>query len=146
MRTRAAAILIQNNSIALLERHRAGMHYFTFPGGGLDAGETPEQGVVRETREELGVEVRVVRLAAKVWFRGDPQFFFLVEQTGGEFGSGAGEEYASDLDPARGTYEPVWMPLEQATVQNVLPKSVAALVQKSHPDNWPAEALTFTEG
>lgn len=104
MRTRAAAILIQNNSLALLERHRAGMHYFTFPGGGLDADETPEQGAVRETREELGVEVRVVRLAAKVWFRGDPQFFFLVEQTGGEFGSGAGEEYASDLDPARGTY------------------------------------------
>lgn len=53
MRIRSAAILIQNNSLALLERHRAGMHYFTFPGGGMDAGETPEQAVVRETREEL---------------------------------------------------------------------------------------------
>ncbi|RJP49963.1 MAG: NUDIX domain-containing protein [Anaerolineaceae bacterium] len=145
MRIRAAAILIQNNGLALLERHRTGMHYFTFPGGGLDTGETPEQAVVREVREELGVDIRVIRLAAEVWFRGNQQFFFLVEQTGGEFGSGTGEEFASGLDPARGTYEPTWLPLEQVTVQNVLPKPVAALAAKSHPNNWPAEPPIFME-
>jgi 8-oxo-dGTP diphosphatase len=96
MRTRSAAILIQNNSLALIERHRDGMHYFAFPGGGVDEGESPEQAVVREAREELGVEIRVLRLAAKIWFRGNPQFFFLAEQVGGEFGTGTGEEYASD--------------------------------------------------
>lgn len=137
MRIRSAAILIQNNSLALLERHRDGLHYFTFPGGGVDAGETPEQAVVREVYEELGIAIRVIGLAAEVWFRGNQQFFFLVEQTGGEFGSGTGEEFASDRDPARGSYEPVWMPLEQITVQNVLPKEVAALIVESHPNNWP---------
>lgn len=30
-----------------------------FPGGALEPGETPEQAVVREVREETGVEVRV---------------------------------------------------------------------------------------
>jgi 8-oxo-dGTP diphosphatase len=30
-----------------------------FPGGALEPGETPEQAVARETREETGVEVRV---------------------------------------------------------------------------------------
>jgi 8-oxo-dGTP diphosphatase len=145
MRIRSAAILIQNNSLALMERHRDGRHYFTFPGGGMDAGETPEQAVVREVSEELGVEVRVVRLAAEVWFRGNQQFFFLVEQVGGEFGTGTGEEYASDHDPARGTYEPVWMPLEQVTVQNVLPKTVAALAAISHPKNWPSEPIVINE-
>ena len=68
----------------------------------MDEGETPEQAVVREAREELGVEIRVLRLAAKVWFRGNPQFFFLAEQVGGEFGSGSGEGYASALGSARG--------------------------------------------
>lgn len=134
MRIRAAAILIHNNSLALMERHRDGLHYFSFPGGGVDDGETPEQAVVRETREELGVDVRVARLVAEVWFRGDRQFFFLVEQTGGTFGSGAGEEFASGLDPARGSYEPVWMPLERVPVENVLPRPVAALVAESHPN------------
>lgn len=145
MRVRSAAIFIQNNSLALLERHRDGLHYFTFPGGGVDAGETPEQAVVRELREELGIEVRVLRLAAEVWFRGNQQFFFLVEQMGGKFGTGAGEEYASDLDPARGSYEPVWMPLEQVAIQNVLPKPVAAFVVQSHPENWPAEAIVIED-
>ncbi len=145
MRIRSAAILIQNNSLALMERHRDGLHYFTFPGGGVDEGESPEQAVIREVREELGVDVRVLGLAAEVWFRGNQQFFFLVEQVGGEFGSGAGEEFASGLDPARGTYEPVWMPLEQVTVQNVLPKPVAALVAKSHPNAWAAEPTVITE-
>lgn len=145
MRIRSAAILIQNNSLALLERHRDGMHYFTFPGGGVDEGESPQQAVVREAREELGVEVRVVRLMAKVWFRGNPQFFFLVEQVGGEFGSGSGEEYASDHDPARGSYEPVWIPLERVTIQNVLPQEVAALIVQSHPENWPTDTVIIED-
>lgn len=145
MRIRSAAILIQNNSIALMERHRDGLHYFTFPGGGVDEGETPEQAVVREVQEELGVNVRVLQLVAEVWFRGNQQFFFLVEWVGGEFGSGSGEEYASDHDPARGTYEPIWMPLEEVTVKNVLPQPVAALVAKSHPKEWPVEPITIHE-
>jgi mutator protein MutT len=145
MRVRSAAILIQNNSLALMERHRNGRHYFSFPGGGMDAGETPEQAVIREVREELGVKVRVIQLAAEIWFRGNQQFFFLVEQTGGEFGTGQGEEFASTADPARGTYEPVWMPLEQVTVQNVLPKQVAALAAKSHPDHWPDGPLVIQD-
>jgi mutator protein MutT len=145
MRVRSAAVLIQNNSLALIERHRAGLHYFTFPGGGVDEGESPEQAVVREVREELGVEVRVVRLVAKVWFRGNRQLFFLVEQVGGEFGTGTGEEYASDHDPASGSYEPVWMSLAEIPANNVLPQPVAALVVKSLVDGWPHESVVILE-
>ena len=145
MRTRSAAILIQDNSIALIERHRAGMHYFTFPGGGVNEGESPEQAVVREVYEELGVEVRVQRLVAKIWFRGNPQFFFLVEQMSGEFGSGAGEEYSSERDPSRGSYKPIWMPFVEVPTKNVLPRSIAELVIQSHLKAWPWEPITITE-
>ncbi len=145
MRTRSAAILIHNDSIALIERQRAGMHYFTFPGGGVNDGETPEQAVLREVHEELGIQVRVLRLVAKLWFRGNPQFFFLVEQLGGEFGTGAGEEYSSEHDPARGTYHPIWMPLADLSTKNVLPRSIAGLVIQSHPGDWPLEPVAFDE-
>jgi hypothetical protein len=37
------------------------------------------------------------------------------------------------------------MPLEQVTVQNVLPKPVAALVVQSHPANWSAKAVIIED-
>ncbi len=57
MSYRAAILLLQDNKIALIERHRQGLHYFTFPGSHVDEGETPEQAAIRETLEELGLEV-----------------------------------------------------------------------------------------
>jgi 8-oxo-dGTP pyrophosphatase MutT (NUDIX family) len=59
MRTRAVAILIENDSVALIERYRAGRHYFIFPGGGVDDGESVEQAVIREMEEETGLRVAV---------------------------------------------------------------------------------------
>ena len=53
MRTRAGVVLIEDGKVALIERHRAGLDYFVFPGGGVDDGETPEQAAVREAMEEL---------------------------------------------------------------------------------------------
>ncbi len=57
MSYRAAIFLLEGDRVALIERHRQGQHYFTFPGGHVDEGETPEQAAVREAREELGLEV-----------------------------------------------------------------------------------------
>lgn len=144
MRTRSAAILIQNNSLALIERHRNGMHYFAFPGGGVDGVETPEQAAVREVNEELGMEVKVLRQVAKVWFRDNPQFFFLVEQVGGEFGTGTGKEFG-EYNPIHGTYHPMWMPIAEIAVNNVLPAEVAALVARFHANGWPTDVVTIYE-
>lgn len=147
MRIRAAAVLIQNHALALIERYRDGKHYFTFPGGGVDSGETSEQAVVREIEEELGLQVRVLGLIAEVWFRGNRQLYYLVEQTGGVFGTGLGEEYTDPQphNPNIGTYRPMWMPLKDVPVNSVLPAEVAALAVKSEQGGWPREPLVIFE-
>ncbi|CAN5542999.1 hypothetical protein BH11ARM2_BH11ARM2_27180 [soil metagenome] len=65
---------------------------WTLPGGGLEFGEHPEQAVVREVKEETGIDVRVRRLLSvqsdMIPLRGVPyqaiRFYYEVEIIGGE--------------------------------------------------------------
>lgn len=38
-----------------------------FPGGGIEIGETPEQAIVREVKEETGLKIKIVRLLPKIY-------------------------------------------------------------------------------
>jgi 8-oxo-dGTP pyrophosphatase MutT (NUDIX family) len=110
MRNRSGIILIEDNKLALIERHRAGLHYFIFPGGGIDEGESPQQTAVREAEEELGIKVELKQKVAEVKFDQATQHYFLAQKLSGEFGTGTGEEYG-EYNPMYGTYLPLWMPL-----------------------------------
>ncbi|HEY5158219.1 MAG TPA: NUDIX domain-containing protein, partial [Anaerolineales bacterium] len=66
MSYRAAILLLQDDKIALIERQRAGLHYFTFPGGHVEEGETPEQAAVREAAEELGLQVVIKKMLVRM--------------------------------------------------------------------------------
>jgi 8-oxo-dGTP diphosphatase len=137
MSYRAGIILLQDQKVALIERHRAGLHYYTFPGGHVDEGETPEQAAVREAEEELGLKVVIKLLVAEIWFHEQPQYYYLAETIGGVFGTGTGVEMHSPL-PIRGTYTPTWMPLEELLTHNLLPRPLAEIVVNSQDAGWPA--------
>ena len=150
MRVRAGIVLIQDNKVALIERHRAGLDYFVFPGGGVDEGETPEQAAIREATEELGIEVVIKQKIAEIQLgQKSRQVYFLVEQIGGEFGTGAGEEYtdADPTNPEQGIYIPIWMPIDELPLHaNIYPADVARLVIKSVERGWmEAKSVLFEE-
>ena len=126
-----------------MERRRAGRHYFAFPGGGVEASESLLDTVVREVREEVGLVVAVRRPIAYVRYAGDLQTFFLVEITGGDFGSGDGPEYGRDR--SAGTYTPIWLPVSRLTDKPVLPRSIARLIVDSLTTGWPASPPTLDE-
>jgi 8-oxo-dGTP diphosphatase len=140
MRIRAGIVLIKANKVALIERHRAGLHYFVFPGGGVDEGESPEQAAIREAREELGIEVAIKQKVAEIQLGlKSRQIYFLVEQLGGEFGTGIGEEFTdSDPDdPEEGVYVPIWMPIDELLLyKNIHPADLAKLVAKCMKEGW----------
>jgi len=60
----AAAVVIRDGRVLLTRRlegqHLAGM--WEFPGGKLEAGESPEEALVRECQEECGIEVEVAEI------------------------------------------------------------------------------------
>jgi len=149
VRIRAGIVLIEDNKVALIERHRAGLHYFVFPGGGVNEGESPEQAALRETLEELGIEVTIKQKVAEIQLgQKSRQVYFLVEQTGGEFGTGGGEEYtdADPNDPEEGIYVPIWMPVEELLLhKNIHPADVATLVVKSLHGGWAQDAVVAFE-
>lgn len=150
MRIRAGIVLIQEDKVALIERHRAGLEYFVFPGGGVDEGESPEQAAVREAMEELGVEVAIKQKVAEIQVGlKSRQIYFLVEQTGGEFGSGAGEEYtdADPNSPEEGIYIPVWMPIDQLPLhEKIYPIELAYLVVRAVTQGWAEVTAAEFEG
>lgn len=49
-------IIIRDGKLAVV--HSKTYDYYSFPGGGIDAGESMEETLVREIREEIGLEVR----------------------------------------------------------------------------------------
>lgn len=148
MRIRAGIVLIEDNRVALIERHRAGLDYFVFPGGGVDKGETPEQAAIREAMEELGVEVAIKQKVAVIYFDQSTQVYFLAERVRGEFGTGSGEEFTDSNpdDPQEGIYIPVWMPVEELPRQEkVFPVDLAQLVVKAKTEGWPNEPMVVFE-
>ena len=142
-RPSARAVIIQNDAVALMERRRAGRHYFAFPGGGVEAGESSPDAVVREVREELGLVVAVRRPIAYLRYAGDLQTFFLVAVTGGDFGSGDGPEFGGGR--AAGNYTPVWLPVSRLSSEPVLPRSIARLIVDALITGWPASPPTLDE-
>ena len=149
MRIRAGIVLIENNKVALIERHRAGLHYFVFPGGGVDDDESPEQAAIREAMEELGIEVALKQKVAEVQLgQKSRQIYFLAEQTGGEFGTGIGEEFTNSdpNDSDEGIYIPVWIPIDELLLhKNIHPADVARLVVKSLQEGWSEDVELFVE-
>jgi len=82
-RPRACGALIHNNSILMVRHVEPTRSYWTLPGGGLEAGETPAEAAVREVWEETSLRVQSVRLLWEGNYghggRTSPEYCYLVE-------------------------------------------------------------------
>ena len=99
------AIVIKDSKILLSPQHGKG---YNLPGGGVNLGESLEVAVVRETKEETGLDVRVIRTLTvydnlfKVTRPGAQGVYhaimvhYLCEMTGGNLSNAGFGEYEKD--------------------------------------------------
>lgn len=84
----AGGVVIGDDGRVLLIRENYGQQRYGLPGGRVDAGETPEAAVVREVREETGLEVTPAALIGTIHNRDwkDPMLMLVYrcEVSGGD--------------------------------------------------------------
>lgn len=102
-RIRVAGIIPMENGIALMHRKDVMkrsdyQEYYAFPGGGLEEGETLEEGTKREIKEEFGIEVEVEKLMYEIESEkfNQKEYFYLCKYKSGTFGTGTGPEFSND--------------------------------------------------
>lgn len=87
MKAGAFAVILDADRRVLL-CHRRDVDAWNLPGGGVEEGETPWEAAVRETREEVGLEVEIARLTGLYWKPETQELVFNFECriTGGALG------------------------------------------------------------
>ena len=128
IRETARGVIIRDNEILLIRRTRQNAeggidNWLSIPGGGLDPGETPEQAVVRELQEELGLTVRIDRFLAKQDVPADESrhYYFLCSIVEGEPRIlEQSEEYARMQGKIPNTYAVEWTKLNSPKLPNEL--------------------------
>lgn len=118
---RSSAIITRENKILLIHRKKDGDEYWTFPGGGVEDGETGEQTVVREVKEETNLSTTTTKLAFmdQTFVGGNEHPFYFCEVEGEASLGGEEKEKNSETN----FYELQWISLNEVKNCNLLPET-----------------------
>lgn len=111
-RSRSVAIVIRNGKILMERVFYFGREFYTVPGGGIEAGETPEEAAIRELKEECGLDGTIVRpLAVQHKGDGSAEYSFFVEVSEEQEAiTGYDPEETGDDPPLK---EVLWLSLDE---------------------------------
>jgi 8-oxo-dGTP diphosphatase len=107
----ARGLVIHGGQILMMERWRGDRHYFSVPGGGIEAGETDKETVVREIQEETTLSVRPVKKVMELINGETNHSIYLCEYLAGEPALPPDAPEANKGPNNR--FKPTWVPLEK---------------------------------
>ena len=126
-RKASRGIILKDDNIILIHRIKNNKEYYVFPGGGLEKGETKEQCILREVKEELGIDIKIIKYLYRLESEKDIEYYFLCEYLNGEIGTGEGPEFTDENYLDRGKYIPELHPLksiEQLDLKKIVSTSI----------------------
>lgn len=122
MRVSSRCVLIENDKVLLIYREKNGKVYYVFPGGGVEAGETNEECLIRECREELGIKINIIKQLYEVKGKDFLQHFFLIQRVSGEIGTGDVHEY--DVNRIGGLQRPIFININELEELDVVSRAI----------------------
>ena len=125
MRDRSVVFVIRNNKI-LMEKlnypSEGKDDFYSIPGGGIEAGETPEQAAIRELKEECGLDGTIVRKLTELYNHNRTEYVFEVK-------------VPDDQEPILG-YDPEESENENPPLKEVLWLALDELSEKDRAFLW----------
>ena len=120
------AIIFSEDKMVVMYRVKNDRVYYTLPGGGINEGETIENCVIREVKEEFGIDVEPIKEVYLYENEKTIQHFLTCKWLTGELGSGEGEEFQGDN--GKGKYEPMLVENERLSQIPLMPPEVTAML------------------
>lgn len=117
-------IIINKDEIYFIHRIKNDEEYYVFPGGGLEEGETMNEGLIRELKEEINVKVNIIKELYKLEREESIEYYILCKHISGKFGISNGPEYVSLEYKDNGKYIPCSININNLTNYNIVPKAI----------------------
>ena len=144
-RIRAVAIIVDNGKILLMHRINNGKEYHVFPGGGVENGETVEQAVLREVKEETSLEIKIEKmLYHHIYDDNTEHFCYLCRYISGDPKLGDGNEARDMKESNANFYNPVWYEIKGLPQLLLYPLEIRDWFiedTKTNFENVPREAI-----
>ncbi|MFC1622346.1 NUDIX domain-containing protein, partial [Patescibacteria group bacterium] len=102
---------IKDGKILLMYREKYGEKYWTFPGGGVESSEKPEDAVIRETLEETTINSKLDKLLYVDEHKTHRQYYYVCNYISGTPKVGKGSIEEEKMRTEDNYYKPQWVDL-----------------------------------
>lgn len=125
MRTnqRAAVVITRGGEILLINRTKGERNYYVLPGGGVESEETPEQGAIREMKEELSIDISIKEPLITFENQGQTEYYFLAEEVDTEVVFIGDTNQATEV-----TDKEEWVSFANLSSKNLFPEKIKEIL------------------
>lgn len=149
MRKAARVIVVHGHNILVMKRNKRGAEYYCLVGGGIEAGETADQAVLREAHEETTLTLTDPQLVfiEDAGEQFGPQYIFLCQYKDGEVTlhpDSIEHRLNQNQEQGQNLFQPMWVPVSKFASLPFLSKTLQQEILMGLRDGFPKNPKMIT--